>query len=182
MNENINQPNNMSRSRNDYDLAAELKRIKKKIRIFLMSFSLFFILAIGSLTFIDFTERSGCTEGVSAVVTDFISSTTEIDLDDSGSHKTSTGYAPVFEYTYKGVDYSNSNYIYSPKPSFEIGQKTELLVDPDNPDSIYAPEDNSIKRNRFSFFALWLVYILVVVIILPEILFRKMHEKHTSKG
>lgn len=175
MNENINQTSNNGKDYygNSLDLKAELKKIKKRVRILLMFFSLFFILAIGALTLIDLTERSGCTERVSAVVTDFISNTTKTHFNDYGSHKTSTGYAPVFEYTYKGVDYSNSNYNYNPKPVFEIGQKTEILIDPDNPDSIYAPEDNSVNKLRLIFLVIWIAYIIGIVIIMPEIKFRE---------
>lgn len=156
------------------------KVLKKWTRIVLLFFSAFFIMAIAILTLIDLSERSGCTERVSAVVTDYQSKT---DTHRNRTYrngrmrttntKSSTGYAPVFEYTYNGVEYSSSNKHYDTKPVFEIGQETEILIDPDDPENVYAPEDNSIRKTQLIFLAVWIAYIIVVIVILPEIVFRK---------
>lgn len=156
------------------------KVLKKWTRIVLLFISPVFLMAIVLLTFIDLSERSGCTESVSAVVVDNQSKTYTSKnrtlrkgrFRTSGT-KSSTGYAPVFEYTYNGVEYSSSNNHYDTKPVFEIGQETEILIDPDDPASLYALEDDSLKKLRSAFFVIWIAYIIVVIVILPEIVFRK---------
>lgn len=156
------------------------KLLKKWTRIVLLFISPVFLMAIVLLTFIDLSERSGCTETVSAVVVD-IQSKTSTRKNRTFRHgrsrpagtTSSTGYAPVFEYTYNGVEYSSSNDHYDTKPVFEIGQETEILINPDDPTSVYAPEDDSLKNLRLVFLIIWIAYIIVVIVILPEIVFRK---------
>ena len=49
-------------------------------------------------------------------------------------------YVPIFRYSFKGVEYNiRSDNVYSTQ-SFEVGDKTEIYIDPDEPSNVYMPE------------------------------------------
>ncbi len=63
---------------------------------------------------------------------------------DSDGH-TSTGYAPVYAYTYNGRAYEVVSSTSSNPPAFQPGDTTEIWVDHDEPTKIFVPEDNTSK-------------------------------------
>ena len=59
---------------------------------------------------------------------------THYSSDDDGG--TTLMYASIYEYDYRGKRYTYTSNTSSSSPSGEIGEKVEVLVDPDNPEDI----------------------------------------------
>ena len=178
MNDNVNQTSNNGKDyyENAPDPEAELKRRKKNTRYVMSWISIVFVLGIILTTLIDLSQKWGCTEPVSAVVTEVFYRPADIEYrpgDDSYPRTISEGYDYVFEYTYNGVEYTHYTAHDYPKPSFKEGQKTELLINPDDPYSVYAPEEDYIRILRLQILVAWIAYIVIVILIMPEIKYRK---------
>jgi hypothetical protein len=73
-----------------------------------------------------------------------------IALDESYSDG-STTYSPVFEYQFEGQTYTYESVNSSSPPTHDIGERTTLLVDPENP--------KSAREN--SFWELWLLPVIM---------------------
>lgn len=76
-------------------------------------------------------DKKRCTQPVTAVVVD----------NETRRSKTmknhSFTYAPVFEYEYRGQTYRHESSISTNPPRFQVGQRVELMIDPDNPATVY---------------------------------------------
>lgn len=89
------------------------------------------------------TMRKGkCTETVTAVVVDEV-------ITHSNSRHTTVHYgtvsyyhAPVFSYNYNGVEYTVTSNEGSNPPRYKVGDSTELMIDPSNPEYFYDPSSN----------------------------------------
>ena len=55
---------------------------------------------------------------------------------------------PTFSYTYKGRKYTRKSNYYSITLDFNIGDKLELCIDPNNPERFYCPKE---QKSRFNF-------------------------------
>jgi len=53
--------------------------------------------------------------------------------DDGGS---TTMYTPTYGYSYNGKNYTYTSSTSSSSPDYDIGEKVEVLVDPDNPEEV----------------------------------------------
>lgn len=82
--------------------------------------------------------KSRCSEEVQAYVTDYLTST----VHRKRGRKT-TVYAPVFTYVYDDQEFSESNYNYQNPRVFSEGEMVTILIDPDDPATVYAPGDKS---------------------------------------
>ena len=94
------------------------------------------------------TIRKGkCTETVTAVVVDEVI-THSRSRHGRGKHTTahystvSYYHAPVFSYSYNGVEYTVTSNEGSDPPRYKIGDSTELMIDPSNPEYFYDPSSN----------------------------------------
>lgn len=76
-------------------------------------------------------EKKRCTEPVPAVVVDFEKRHSE--------HRIK--YAPVFEYEYGGKKYTRVSRVASKKPDYSRGDKTTLMIDPNDPTVVYMQDD-----------------------------------------
>ncbi len=88
-------------------------------------------------------DKGSCTEQVSARVVKMIehkSGGTSVK-----HNKTSTTYAPVFEYEYEGKQYTYTSTVASNPPEFTKGQLVMIRVDPNAPNNIYfEPSGSSV--------------------------------------
>lgn len=78
-----------------------------------------------------YAER--CTERVTAIV-----------AENRRVNRDKVTYRPVFEYSYQGRKYLTASNTSSNPPAFEVGEKVELYLDPDDPAKIYVPGDKTI--------------------------------------
>lgn len=79
-------------------------------------------------------DKGSCTEQVTAKVVRMEKHTSR----SSGKHhRTSTTYAPVFEYEYDGRQYTHTSSVASNPPEFSTGEKVTIWVNPNAPDKIY---------------------------------------------
>lgn len=76
------------------------------------------------------TDKKRCTEPVTAVVVD---NETVV----SKTMRRPFTYAPVFEYEFRGQTYRHKSSISTNPPRFEIGQRVELMIDPNDPATAY---------------------------------------------
>lgn len=82
------------------------------------------------------SDKKRCTEPVSAVVVDF---------EKRSSRRHRTTYAPVFEYEYAETTYRYVSSMSSKKPAYSRGDKTTLMIDPNDPNVVYM-QDNTTER------------------------------------
>ena len=54
------------------------------------------------------------------------------------------GMTPVYSYTYEGRELTFHNNFYSNDPPYKIGDKAELMVDPDDPQRAFVPADKGM--------------------------------------
>lgn len=83
-------------------------------------------------------KKGKCTETVTAVVVDEV--ITHSDRNDGDGYRTVADYhMPVFSYNYKGHEYTVTSNEGSDPPRYNIGDSTELMIDPLNPEYFYDP-------------------------------------------
>ena len=76
-------------------------------------------------------SHEGCTVSVEAEVTQMYPGSNE-------------GMTPVYSYTYEGRELTFHNNFYSNDPPYKIGDKAELMVDPDDPQRAFVPADKGM--------------------------------------
>lgn len=110
--------------------------------------SIFFLLiciimmTIGIVLFVDpIVKKSKCTETVTAVVVDEVITHSER-KDGDGVYTISDYHSPVFSYYYNGQEYTVTSKEGSDPPQYNIGDHTELKIDPSNPEYYYDPSSN----------------------------------------
>ena len=108
--------------------------------IFLLVFCLIWIGAGIGLTVYMNHQKKVCTEKVVAEVVDNASVKTH-----SKKHRTSTSYAPVFEYEYNGGHYKVRSKTATKPARYSVGEKVEIKIDPSDPTRIYEPADSTPK-------------------------------------
>ena len=92
-------------------------------------------------------DKMVCTEETEGVVLGFDSMRS--DSDDPSS---SLVYAPIFTYTYDGMEYTYRGSSYSDgKGKLSRGEEVTVYVDPDDPTRVYIPEYNVEKWNSVLF-------------------------------
>lgn len=80
-------------------------------------------------------RKERCTQPVSAVVTDFIS---------TKNRRGFKYYTPVFTYSFEGTEHTAKLYFCTRSGQFRIRQEVEIFVDPNAPDKIYLPDSYTI--------------------------------------
>ena len=91
-------------------------------------------LLFGTFFLSGYGDKDSCTEQVTARVIRMEKRTSH----SSGKHhRTSTTYAPVFEYEYNGKKYTYTSPIANNPPQFDAGEQVTIWVNPDSPNKIY---------------------------------------------
>lgn len=74
---------------------------------------------------------------------------------------------PIYSYIYEGVNYQYSANSYSNHPPYSVGEKAELMIDPDSPQKAFVPADktNTFIATIFKCIGFGFVGIGVIVII-----------------
>ena len=75
--------------------------------------------------------KENCTVSVEAEVTQMYPGSNE-------------GMTPVYSYTYEGRELTFHNNFYSDHPPYNVGDKAELMIDPDEPERAFVPADKSM--------------------------------------
>lgn len=111
------------------------------ISIFFL-FTCIVMLIVGIALFINpIIKKSKCTETVTAVVVDEVITHSER-KDGDGMLTISDYHMPVFSYDYNGREYTVTSREGSDPPMYNIGDRTELKIDPSNPEYYYDPSSN----------------------------------------
>lgn len=103
------------------------------VGVFVTVFGLIFVL-VGTLVWRgQQKDREQCTVELTAVV--------------AGNIRSSDGDAvhPVFEYEYEGRKYSVQSSYGSSPPAYEVGERVQIFIDPDDPQRYYAPGEKAPK-------------------------------------
>lgn len=112
--------------------------------------------------------EAACTESVTAVVIRYKTSSDGLE-------------SPVYEYEYNGTKHSYSSNAYSSDPPYRVGDKAELMVNPDKPQQAYAPADKTTgslgKVFTFMGFGFMIVAVLVFVIFWAAVRSEKRQEQ-----
>ncbi|MDE7136833.1 MAG: DUF3592 domain-containing protein [Ruminococcus sp.] len=84
-------------------------------------------------------------------------------------HRTVTTYKPVFDFTYNGQNYrikSNSSH----KPAlFDVGEKTEIKINPSDPSETYIPADKSADYAGIICIAVGAVFLVVGILVIIKL-------------
>lgn len=140
----------------------------KLIGIFIIIFSIIFILA-GSFSFMTPKIKSStCTESVNAQVIENIivkNNHKKITRRKKTNYSTtSITYKPVFSFTYNGIEYKVESETSSNPPAFENGEFVELKIDPNNPENFYAPSDKTTTILGIIFTGIGAVFLIIGII------------------
>lgn len=84
----------------------------------------------------DNEQKAQCTVEIEAVVEE---NATVYIKKKSSKPKTRISYAPVYSYEYNGKPYSIKSNNSSKPPRYDVGEKVEIMINPDNPSQIYEP-------------------------------------------
>ncbi|MDE6025440.1 MAG: DUF3592 domain-containing protein [Lachnospiraceae bacterium] len=102
----------------------------------------FIMMLLGINLFVNsIVKMRKCTETVTAVVVDEVITHSER-KDADGYHTVSDYHKPVFRYDYNGREYTVISEEGSDPPRYNIGDYTELKIDPSNPEYYYEPSSN----------------------------------------
>lgn len=151
----------------------QIKSMKKKGTFLAVGL---FILAV-LFAIISGVQVAACTEKVTAVVTE-IKSKTEWVHRGSRSSRVRTVYAPVFEFTYNGTEYTASNGLYSKNQTFKVGQEVEIYIDPDDPRTLYVAGERTVFVKGVIFLIMLGLGFYFLLSVLPG----KMQQKNGSAG
>ena len=113
----------------------------KIIGIIFIIFALLTIL-VGVKTGSDFRQlEKKCTESVTAEIVENIAVKSR--TKSKHGYKTVTTYRPVYDFYYNGQNYRVESNISHRPAVFDVGEKTEVKVNPADPEEIYVPADKS---------------------------------------
>lgn len=96
-----------------------------------------------------------CTTSVQAVVVSF-------KYNDEGLA------SPVYEYEHNGITHSYSSNSYSNNPVHGVGERAELMINPDNPRQVYVPDDETdgMIGRMFTIMGFSMIGVAVLVVII----------------
>lgn len=139
----------------------------KFLKVFFIIFGLVFVIAGGFAFAQPKIKAQHCTESVPAEVTENIThkssthSTGGRRSKHRSSNTTSISYQPVFEFEYNGQSYTVKSDHSSNPPAFDVGEKVELKINPDDPTDFYAPADNTYNLLGIIFAGLGLIFAVI---------------------
>lgn len=133
-------------------------------------FVLFSVITIfmGVKTGYDFRQlEKKCTESVIAEVVENIAVKSRTKT--KHGHKTVTTYKPVFDFDYNGQNYRVASNISSSPARFDVGEKTEVKVNPADPEEIFVPADKSANYATVICIAVGVIFLIVGILLLIKL-------------
>ncbi|WP_295080698.1 DUF3592 domain-containing protein [Ruminococcus sp.] len=118
--------------------------------------------------FNNISAKKNCTELVSGEITAMVSWSESHPRDRDDPDRTET-YAPVFKYTYNGVEYTKSGNSYAQFNGLWAGKQVEIYVDPSDPEKIYVPDYMKKDHSSVAFIIIGIIIVAVVVIIIKKV-------------
>ncbi len=113
--------------------------------LYLLIFFTIVFLSIGIITYSIGGDDKLCTESVTAIVTENISSDNARNRHRSNIDKHKYVYTAVYSYTYNGKEYSVESSNSTRPAKYDVGDTAVIMVNPDNPSEIYEPEFKEIR-------------------------------------
>ncbi|MDE5861415.1 MAG: DUF3592 domain-containing protein [Ruminococcus sp.] len=139
----------------------------KIIGIVFVICSVIFIL-IGMKTHYDFKGlEKRCTESVTAEVVENI--VVKSRTKSKHSSNISITYKPVFDFDYNGTSYRVESNVSSKPALFEVGEKTEIKVNPEVPEEIYVPADKTAKYIGIIFATAGTVFLIAGILVILKV-------------
>lgn len=139
----------------------------KIIGVVFVLFSVLTIL-IGVKTGYDFRQlEKRCTDSVTAEVVENIAVKTRTKT--KHGHRTVTTYKPVYDFEYGGQVYKVASSIASNPARFDVGEKTEVKVNPADPNEIFVPADKSDDFATIICIAVGAVFLAVGILLLIKL-------------
>lgn len=139
----------------------------KIIGVVFVLFSVLTIL-IGVKTGYDFRQlEKRCTDSVTAEVVENIAVKTRTKT--KHGHRTVTTYKPVYDFEYSGQVYRVESNISRSPAVFEVGDRTEVKVNPADPHEIFVPADKSGNIATIICIAVGAVFLAVGILLLIKL-------------
>lgn len=105
-----------------------------------------------------------CTDSVTAEIVENI--TVKSRTKTKHGHRTTITYRPVFEFDYKGENYRvESNVSHSPA-LFDVGEQTEIKINPSDPSETYIPADKSANYAGIICMAVGAVFLAIGIFVI----------------
>lgn len=142
----------------------------KIVGIFFILFSILFIIVGIVVLMIPKIKAQKCTESVRAEVVENLPVESS-HRSNSGRHRTSVMYKPVFSFTYNGKDYLVESKTSSDPPAFQSGEIVGLKINPDDPTDFYAPSDKTTRFIGIIFTAMGALFLIIGIVL--RVVFRK---------
>ena len=174
---------------NNYDYSGEMQPKKTgggclKYILFLMIFLLFAsmpLMCIGGGAVFYMIVNNAPSECIVSVEAEVEENNIREDYDDSGRSIT---YSPIYVYEYEGKTYHAGSSFSMAPAAYKIGDKVEIMINPDDPTQIFDPEmAEKISKAPIMFIAIGGA-IMVVELIAAIVISRKMKKigKSNSEG
>ena len=120
---------------------------------------------VGVITHLSFRGlEKRCTESVTAEVVENI--VVKSRTKSKHGYRTSTTYKPVFDFEYGGTSYRVESNVSSKPALFEVGEKTEIKVNPTDPEEIYVPADKTAKFIGIIFATVGAVFLIAGILVI----------------
>ena len=118
--------------------------------------------------FSSMSDKKSCTELVSGEII-AMESWSESNRHDRVDYDGQEGYAPVFKYTYNGVEYIKKGNSYAQFKGLWAGKQVKIYVNPSNPEKFYVPDYVKKDHSTVSFIIIGILLIAVVVFVIIRI-------------
>ena len=134
--------------------------------IFVLCAVVFIIVGIIAHYDIKIREKR-CTESVTAEVVENIAVKSR--TKSKHGYRTSTTYKPVFDFEYGGTSYRVESSVSRSPALFEVGEKTEIKINPIAPEEIYVPADNTVKLIGIIFATVGAVFLIAGILLIKNL-------------
>lgn len=139
-----------------------------KIVGFIFAFVAVIVIIIGAWVNVNTKQlQKRCTDTVTAEIVENIEVKSRTKT--KHGHRTVTTYKPVFNFSYNGQNYrveSNSSH----KPAlFDVGEKTEIRINPSDPSEMYIPSDKSADYVGMICIAMGAVFLVVGLLVIIKL-------------
>lgn len=111
-------------------------------------------------------HRQRCTESVMAEIVENI--TVRSRTKTKHGHRTVTTYRPVFSFDYDGKNYRVESSSSHNPALFDIGEHTEIKINPSDPDEIYVPADKFSDYSGIIFVAVGVIFLTVGILVITK--------------
>lgn len=154
---------------NENTIGESVKTVKykgsPKIVGVIFSFVAIIAIVVGAFVTVKLKQvQERCTDTVTAEIVENI--TVKSRTKTKHGHRTTITYRPVFEFDYKGENYRVESSVSHSPALFDVGEQTEIKINPSDPSETYIPSDKSANYAGIICMAVGVVFLVVGLLVI----------------